>query len=51
MFRFFAAAHGAEVDFDRIPATVLLTDVVASTESAARSWRWMWPGPVFRNGP
>jgi class 3 adenylate cyclase len=41
--RFFAAAHGAEVDFDRVLATVLFTDVVASTEAAARlgdrAWR------------
>jgi pimeloyl-ACP methyl ester carboxylesterase len=34
--RFVAAAHGAEVDFDRVLATVLFTDVVASTEAAAR---------------
>jgi pimeloyl-ACP methyl ester carboxylesterase len=41
--RFLAAAHGAEVDFDRVLATVLFTDIVASTEAAARmadrAWR------------
>src|SRR4029079_17620991 len=41
--RFFAAAHGAEVDFDRVLATVLFTDIVGSTEAAARlgdrAWR------------
>jgi class 3 adenylate cyclase len=41
--RFLAAAHGAEVDFDRVLATVLFTDIVASTEIAARmadrAWR------------
>jgi pimeloyl-ACP methyl ester carboxylesterase len=41
--RFFAAAHGAEVDFDRVLATVLFTDIVGSTEMAARmadrAWR------------
>ena len=34
--RFLASAHGAEVDFDRILATVLFTDLVGSTEHAAR---------------
>jgi pimeloyl-ACP methyl ester carboxylesterase len=34
--RFLAAAHGAEVDFDRVLATVLFTDLVGSTETAAR---------------
>ena len=34
--RFLAAAHGAEVDFDRVLATVLFTDLVGSTEIAAR---------------
>lgn len=41
--RFLAAAHGAEVDIDRVLATVLFTDIVASTETAARiadrAWR------------
>jgi class 3 adenylate cyclase len=41
--RFFAAALGAEVDFDRVLATVLFTDVAGSTETAARlgdrAWR------------
>ncbi len=41
--RFLAAAHGVEVDFDRVLATVLFTDVVSSTEAAARvgdrAWR------------
>jgi class 3 adenylate cyclase/pimeloyl-ACP methyl ester carboxylesterase len=41
--RFLAAAHGAEVDFDRVLATVLFTDIVGSTEIAARmadrAWR------------
>ena len=41
--RFLAAAHGAEVDFDRVLATVLFTDIVGSTETAARiadkAWR------------
>jgi class 3 adenylate cyclase len=41
--RFLAAAHGAEVDFDRVLATVLFTDIVGSTELAAkmadRGWR------------
>lgn len=41
--RFLAAAHGAEADFDRVLATVLFTDIVASTEMAARvadrAWR------------
>jgi hypothetical protein len=40
--RFFAAAHGAEVDFDRVLATVLFTDVVASTEAAARMGGRAW---------
>jgi len=40
--RFFAAAHGAEVDFDRVLATVLFTDVVASTEAAARMGDRAW---------
>ena len=34
--RFLAAAHGAEVDFDRVLATVLFSDLVGSTETAAR---------------
>ena len=34
--RFLASAHGAEVDFDRILATVLFTDLVGSTETAVR---------------
>ena len=41
--RFLVTAHGAEVDFDRVLATVLFTDVVSSTEAAAgmgdRAWR------------
>jgi pimeloyl-ACP methyl ester carboxylesterase len=41
--RFLAAAHGAEVDFDRVLATVLFTDIVGSTETAVkladRAWR------------
>jgi class 3 adenylate cyclase len=41
--RFVGAAHGAEVDFDRVLATVLFTDIVSSTERAAemadRAWR------------
>ena len=41
--RFFVAAHGAEVEFDRVLATVLFTDIVGSTEIAARiadrAWR------------
>jgi class 3 adenylate cyclase len=40
--RFFAATHGAEVDFDRVLATVLFTDVVASTEAAARMGDRAW---------
>jgi class 3 adenylate cyclase len=43
--RFLAAAHGAEVDFDRVLATVLFTDLVGSTETAVRvadrAWRDM----------
>jgi pimeloyl-ACP methyl ester carboxylesterase len=41
--RFLAGAHGAEVDFDRILATVLFTDIVGSTaravEMADRAWK------------
>jgi pimeloyl-ACP methyl ester carboxylesterase len=41
--RFIAAAQGAEVDYDRVLATVLFTDIVSSTETAARiadrAWR------------
>ena len=41
--RFFIAAHGADVDFDRVLATVLFTDIVGSTEMAGRmadrAWR------------
>ena len=41
--RFLAAAHGAEVDFDRVLATVLFTDLVGSTERAVtladRAWK------------
>lgn len=41
--RFLAAAHGAEVDFDRVLATVLFTDIVGSTERAVsladRGWK------------
>lgn len=41
--RFLLGAHSAEIDFDRVLATVLFTDVVASTETAARigdrAWR------------
>ena len=41
--RFFASAHGAEVDFERVLATVLFTDIVGSTETAVkladRAWR------------
>jgi pimeloyl-ACP methyl ester carboxylesterase len=44
--RFFAAAHGAEVDFDRVLATVLFTDVVASTEAAARMGDRVWKGLI-----
>jgi class 3 adenylate cyclase len=40
--RFLAAAHGADVDFDRVLATVLFTDVVASTEAAARMGDRTW---------
>jgi class 3 adenylate cyclase len=40
--RFLAAAHGAEVDFDRVLATVLFTDVVGSTEAAARMGDRAW---------
>jgi class 3 adenylate cyclase len=40
--RFLAAAHGAEVDFDRVLATVLFTDVVASTQAAARMGDRTW---------
>jgi len=40
--RFLAAAHGAEVDFDRVLATVLFTDIVASTEAAARMGDRAW---------
>ncbi len=34
--RFLGAAHGEQVDFDRILATVLFTDLVGSTETAVR---------------
>jgi len=41
--RFLAAAHGAEVDYDRVLATVLFTDIVGSTERAVtladRGWK------------
>lgn len=41
--RFLAASHGAEVDFDRVLATVLFTDIVGSTERAVtladRAWK------------
>lgn len=41
--RFLAAAQSADVDFDRVLATVLFTDIVASTETAVRvadrAWR------------
>jgi pimeloyl-ACP methyl ester carboxylesterase len=41
--RFVTTAHGAEVDFDRVLATVLFTDIVASTQRAAemndRAWK------------
>ena len=41
--RFLAASHGAEVDFDRVLATVLFTDIVGSTERAVtladRRWK------------
>lgn len=41
--RFLTAAHGEEVDVDRILATVLFTDLVGSTEIAAgiadRAWK------------
>jgi class 3 adenylate cyclase len=41
--RFLAAAHGAEIDADRVLATVLFTDIVGSTETAVRvadrAWR------------
>ena len=40
--RFFAAAHGAEVDFDRVLATVLFTDIVGSTEMAERMADRAW---------
>lgn len=40
--RFLAAAHGAEVDFDRVLATVLFTDVVASTQAVARMGDRKW---------
>jgi len=40
--RFLAAAHGAEVDFDRVLATVLFTDLVGSTETAARITDKVW---------
>jgi class 3 adenylate cyclase len=41
--RFLVAAHGAEVEYDRVLATVLFTDIVGSTERAVemadRAWR------------
>ena len=41
--RFLASAHGTEVDFERVLATVLFTDIVGSTETAVkladRAWR------------
>ena len=40
--RFLAAARGAEVDFDRVLATVLFTDIVGSTEIAARMADRAW---------
>jgi len=39
---FLGAAHGAEVDVDRVLATVLFTDIVASTETAARMADRAW---------
>jgi class 3 adenylate cyclase len=44
--RFFAATLGAEVDFDRVLATVLFTDVVGSTEAAARMGDRAWRGLI-----
>jgi class 3 adenylate cyclase len=40
--RFLAAARGAEVDYDRVLATVVFTDIVASTEAAARMGDRTW---------
>jgi len=40
--RFLVAAHGAEVDFDRVLATVLFTDIVGSTDVAARMGDRAW---------
>jgi class 3 adenylate cyclase len=40
--RFLAATHGADVDFDRVLATVLFTDVVGSTEVAERMGDRAW---------
>ena len=40
--RFLGAAHGEEVDFDRILATVLFTDLVGSTETAVRMADRAW---------
>lgn len=40
--RFLAATRGAEVDFDRVLATVLFADIVASTETAARMGDRAW---------
>ena len=46
--RFLAAAHGAEVDFDRVLATVLFTDIVGSTETAVTAGRPGLEGPARR---
>jgi class 3 adenylate cyclase len=40
--RFCGAAQGAEVDFDRVLATVLFTDIVGSTEMAVRMADKAW---------
>jgi class 3 adenylate cyclase len=40
--RFFMGAHDVEVEFDRVLATVLLTDIVGSTATAARMGDRAW---------
>jgi class 3 adenylate cyclase len=40
--RFLVASHSAKIDYDRVLATVLFTDIVASTDTAARMGDRAW---------
>ena len=47
--RFLDSAQRAEADLDRVLATVLFTDIVGSTETAARMGDHAWKGLVERH--